>query len=179
MKRLSTILALVAALSGFGAAHASAAAGTDAQLRSFLRAYLEGADDPSLHQARARVAHVPIGGGREEILAYLSARGLCGSGGCTLLVLDRRGSSYHVVTRIAISRPPVRVLPSWHHGRPDLAVFVAGGGIRPGYEAVLPFDGATYADNPTVPPAHPLRGAAGRVVIARDQADEALDGGKH
>jgi hypothetical protein len=170
MKRVFAVLAMMALCWGSAWPRVSSAHAADSHVRSFLRLYLEKSGDPYVRQARVTVAHVRIGAAREEILAYLSGTGLCGSGGCTLLVLERHGSSYDVVTSISISRPPVRVLPTSHHGRPDLAVFVAGGGIVDGYEAVLPFNGATYADNPTVPPAHPLHGAAGRVVISSDQA---------
>ena len=169
MTRVITLLTTIALLWGSGAAPATAAHATESPVRTFLRAYLQQQGEADLGPVRAAVARVPIRANREEILAYLWGGSECGSGGCTLLVLDRRGSSYAVVTNIAISRPPVRVLPTWHHGRPDLAVFVAGGGIINGYEAVLPFNGTTYADNPSVSPAHPLHGAPGRIVIAPDQ----------
>ena len=42
---------------------------------------------------------------------------------------------------------------SWN----DLITYVRGGGIVPGYYARLPFDGRTYPENPTIPPAQPLR----------------------
>jgi hypothetical protein len=50
----------------------------------------------------------------------------------------------------------------WH----DISVVVAGGGIQPGYEAVLSFDGKTYPSNPSTPPARRLDGKAeGEIVI--------------
>jgi hypothetical protein len=39
------------------------------------------------------------------------------------------------------------------HGWHDITVWVQGGGIQPGYEAFLFFDGKRYPNNPTVPPA--------------------------
>ncbi len=57
------------------------------------------------------------------------------------------------VTNISITRPPIRVLPTVTHGWHDLGVMVAGGGIIPGYEARLRFDGHSYPSNPTVPSA--------------------------
>ena len=42
-----------------------------------------------------------------------------------------------------------------------------GGGIQPGYEAELRFDGKTYPANPSVPPARPLKGKPeGEMLIA-------------
>lgn len=52
----------------------------------------------------------------------------------------------------AHTRAPIRLLERRSHGRRDLAVQVAGGGIVEGYEAAVPFDGRRYASNPTVAP---------------------------
>jgi hypothetical protein len=49
------------------------------------------------------------------------------------------------------------VSPHRRNGWNDLIVFVSGGGIQPGYYAVLPFDGKKYPENPTIEPAMPLR----------------------
>jgi hypothetical protein len=89
----------------------------------------------------------------------------CGSGGCDLYVLSLSRTGYRVVTAISITRPPIRVLPTKTHGRHDLAVFVAGGGIIRGYEARLRFNGRSYPENPTVPPATRLESPRGKVVI--------------
>jgi len=60
----------------------------------------------------------------------------------------------------------------WH----DITVWVQGGGIQPGYEADLPFDGKSYATNPTVPPAHRLSPkTAGRMVISDKAIGTPLD----
>jgi hypothetical protein len=48
-------------------------------------------------------------------------------------------------------------------------MWVEGGGIQPGYEAVLRFEGETYPQNPSVPPAEPLVGEVrGKVVVPKD-----------
>lgn len=90
---------------------------------------------------------------------------LCGSGGCELYVLTLTPTGYRQVTNISITRPPIRILPTITHGWHDLGVLVAGGGINPGYEAQLRFDGRTYPSNPTVPPATRLKTTAGKQVI--------------
>lgn len=82
------------------------------------------------------------------------------------MVLAPQGPSYRVVSSITITRPPIRVLAARSHGWHNIAVWVAGGGIRPGYEAELPFNGKTYALNPSVAPARRLAPKApGQVVL--------------
>jgi hypothetical protein len=109
--------------------------------------------------------------GKPEALIYAMATDggpggdLCGSGGCDLYVLSLGRKSYRVVTNVSLTRPPIRVLPTVAHGWHDLAVRVSGGGIVQGYEARLRFNGYTYPENPTVPPATHLARVSGRVVI--------------
>ena len=96
-------------------------------------------------------------GTESETLVYLPAPDDCGSGGCTSLVFAQRGGNYQLVSSISLTRPPVIVSSHRTHGWKDLIVFVSGGGIEPGYYAVLRFDGKTYPENPTTAPATPLR----------------------
>ena len=50
-----------------------------------------------------------------------------------------------------------------------LAVWIDGGGIQPGYEADIPFNGKTYPTYPSVPPARRLaKEAVGQIVVPRD-----------
>ena len=91
------------------------------------------------------------------MLVYLPGRDYCGSGGCTLLVFAKVGVEYRLAARISPARVPVVVSSRRTNGWSDLVLPVAGGGVRPGYSAVLHFDGKTYPDNPTVEPAVPLR----------------------
>ena len=125
------------------------------------------------HLTRYSVALVDLNGdGRPEALIYAMSAAdgdpasLCGSGGCDLYVLSLPPTGYRRVTTITITRPPIRVLRTITHGWHDLGVLVSGGGIIPGYEARLRFDGHSYPSNPTVPPATRLEGAAGKQVIA-------------
>lgn len=124
---------------------------------------------------RYAVAVTDLNGDRRpEALVYAMATtqadpgnpDMCGSGGCRLFVLSLRPEHYRVVTGMTITRPPIRVLPTVSHGWHDIAVLVAGGGIIPGYEARLRFDGRRYPANPAMPPATRLRGDPGKVVIA-------------
>jgi len=101
------------------------------------------------------------GDGVDEAIVYLMGGGWCGSGGCTTLVLKKEGDSWATVSRITITRPPIRVLTSVSKGWHDLGVWVQGEGTQPGYEAELVFDGKSYPRNPTTPPARP----SGEVLI--------------
>jgi hypothetical protein len=104
--------------------------------------------------------------GTKEVIAYVTGRGWCGSGGCVMLILEMEGASYRVVTETTVTQLPIRVLPTKLNGWHDISVVVSGGGIQPGYEAILSFDGKTYPTNPTVPPARRLAGKAqGKIVM--------------
>ena len=105
------------------------------------------------------------GDGTPEAIVYLMGN-WCGSGGCTTLILTQEGSAWRIVTKITITRPPIRVLANISHGWHSIAIWVQGGGIQPGYEAELLFNGKTYPRNPSVPPARRLEEKlAGEVVI--------------
>jgi hypothetical protein len=106
------------------------------------------------------------GDGNSEAIAYLISNGLCGSGGCAMFILEPKGDSWTIVTRMTITRPPIYVLSDMSHGWHSIGVWVQGGGIQPGYEAELSFDGKTYPSNPSVPPAKRLEGTpAGQEVM--------------
>jgi hypothetical protein len=112
---------------------------------------------------------------KDEIVVYVSGRGWCGSGGCNLLILEPDGDSFKLIGKLTIVQLPIRVLRTKSHGHFDLSVIVAGGGIQPGYEAILKFDGVSYPSNPSVAPAEPLtRRVAGRVLVAGNVEGELL-----
>jgi hypothetical protein len=104
--------------------------------------------------------------GTREVIVYLTGDDWCGSGGCTTLILAPKDSSYRVVTKITITRPPVRVLATKSRGWHDIAVRVQGGGIVQAYEAKLSFNGRFYPTNSSMPPARRLaENVAGEVVV--------------
>jgi hypothetical protein len=105
-------------------------------------------------------------GKTEEDIVYVSGQGWCGSGGCTMLILEPSGSSFKVLGKVTIVQLPIRLLHSISHGHPDIGVLVQGGGILSGYEAVLSFDGKSYPSNPSMPPAQKVTAARGKVIIA-------------
>jgi hypothetical protein len=105
------------------------------------------------------------GDGRSEAFLYLTDGDYCGSGGCTLVVLAPKGSSYRVVLRSTVTQLPIRVLPTSTRGWRDIGVTVAGGGITRPYVARLRFNGNRYPGNPTVPPAIRLKQPSGKILI--------------
>lgn len=95
------------------------------------------------------------GDGSPEVLAYVGGPDLCGSGGCSLVVLKRDGRDFTEVVRTIHTKLPLGVLDSESNGWADLWVSTAGGGDLTG-RRILKFDGASYPSDPTVPPAEKL-----------------------
>ena len=70
------------------------------------------------------------GDGTFEAIIYLSAPGNCGSSGCSLLILTPEDGRYREVTRMSVSRLPVRQLGSMTNGWHDLGVTIGRGRRR-------------------------------------------------
>jgi hypothetical protein len=79
-------------------------------------------------------------------------------------VFQSERSGYKLISEIRPARNPIIVTEHRTHGWKDLIMAVSGGGIQPGYYAVLEFNGQQYPENPTVPPAkrlnHSVKGVA-------------------
>lgn len=111
---------------------------------------------------------------KPEVLVFVFGHVMCGSSGCGALIFRTRGRGYELLTEIGPARNPVIVSQHKSHGWNDLVMFVAGGGILPGYYAVLRFDGRTYPENPTVGPARPLKERVkGRAYLVGDYSPDA------
>ena len=166
---LPMMIAAALALSGSfpAAAAAQAPPPEDPGLIAYLRQRAHGALDTTRYAA----ALTPDG---RTMLVYLTGPSWCGSGGCRLLVLDRAGGTYRSVGEISVARAPIRLLERQSHGRRDLGVQVAGGGITEAYEAAVPFDGRRYARNPTVAPAVRIEDAPGETLIRADEPGRPL-----
>ena len=140
-------------------AEASAQAVLEASLQQFLSAWDK---ESTSHMIAFEDLNED---GKLEAIVYLT-EGWCGSGGCNTLILKQDGSSWKIVTNMTIVNLPIRVLATRSHGWHSIGVWVQGGGIQPGYEAELIFNGKTYPTNPTVPPARKLKGKpTGKVVL--------------
>jgi hypothetical protein len=93
------------------------------------------------------------GDGSSEAIVYLVSHNWCGTGGCNTLIFKREKNTWRKISDLTVTRPPIRVLKTKAKGWHDLGVWVQGGGIQPGYEAELMFNGKMYPRNPSVPPA--------------------------
>ena len=171
-------LGAILILSAPGVARNPVAAENESDLRRFLQGEFADARR-SAPTTRYSVAWTDLNGDRRpEAVVYIFDHGhgyWCGSGGCNLVVFEGERRSWRTVGSTSITRPPVRLLNSRTNGWRDLSVYVAGGGIIPGYHALLPFDGRSYASNPSMPPARELRRpASGRVLISRQNRGRLL-----
>jgi hypothetical protein len=149
---------------------------TVASEEATLKKYLQTMDnDP---ETRYAVAFRDLNGdGIDEAVVYLLGGPWCGSGGCNTLILAQERGSWRVVTKITITRPPIRVLESVANGWHDIGVWVQGGGVRQGYEAELRFNGKTYPRNPSVAPAQrAVKASAGETLITAPPQGKALNG---
>ena len=155
---------------------ANASPGADSvegRLKSFLHQYARSRNAPMENQVRFSYALFDLNGdGQKEAIIHLVGPGWCGSGGCPTLILRPAGKNYQEVCGILITRAPIKVLAARTKGWHNISVFVAGGGISPGYEAELRFDGAKYPRNPSMPPARPLSPSAAGVVVISQNAVE-------
>lgn len=84
------------------------------------------------------------GDGKPEVLVYLRGREACGTGGCNLIVFQFGKQDYKLISEISLVNSPIIVSSQRTRGWKDIIVYVVGGGIHPGYYAVLRFDGKKY-----------------------------------
>lgn len=166
----SVVGGLVLAMSGVTVllpGQATASYRPNEPLKAYLRSYLSlGGKVPPDTTTRITVASVKTDDGKtDEDIVYVSGQRWCGSGGCTMLILEPTKSSFKVLGRVTIVQLPIKLLPSMSDGHPDIGVRVQGGGVRSGYEAVLSFNGS-YPRNPSMPPARKVSAVQGKVLIA-------------
>jgi hypothetical protein len=109
------------------------------------------------------------GDGRAERLAYVAGPLVCGTGGCTLMVFAREAHGWRLVSRMSVTRPPVRLAPRRTNGWRNLVVRVAGGGM-PATDVELAFDGRSYPANPTTVPRAAVPDAAALPVLIAEFA---------
>jgi hypothetical protein len=155
-------LSLAAPTAHFDRSQSPSSINPGAPILRYLRDYLS-PPDKSARVYFARVERTDVRD--EQILAYASGSQWCGTAGCHLLILAGSGSDYRVIGRLVVW-PPIRVLETNTDGRADLGVWVAGGGIPKGYEALVNFNGEKYPFYGW--PARPLPAKTpGKVLISR------------
>jgi len=99
---------------------------SDASLKNFLKHYLKDQGVENDSSARYMSSFVDLNDdGKKEVIVHVISQSVCGTGGCPTLVLAPQQSSFRVVSRISITRPPIRILNTTSHGWHDLAVWVA------------------------------------------------------
>ena len=170
-------------------------AAREAQRRNSLRGVpkinSESAPDPEIEKAivRALGDYAPEPGqeiryyynrvdlnsdGNFEAIVHLVGPSICGTGGCSTLILQPERGGYRLVSNITVTSTPVIVSAQRTKGWNDLIFYATGGGITRGYYVALRFNGRTYPDNPTTLPAlGPRAKIAGKAYLA----DEVSPGG--
>lgn len=86
---------------------------------------------------------------RPEWIIHVVGPIACGTGGCPTLLFSPQSSGYKLVSKISVTKLPVRVAAGSSKGWRNLIVHVGGGGAEPA-EVELAFNGKSYPSNPTV-----------------------------
>jgi len=148
----------------------------DGSLKHFLQSFVGLPPDEGENDTQYSAAFVDLrDDGAQEVIVYLSGSAWCGTGGCTMLILAPEGMSYKVVTKTTVTRLPIRVLTTKSNGWHDISVVARINGIEPLYDSILSFDGKTYPNNPSMPPAHRLKGKVeGKTVMSETAGDRPL-----
>jgi hypothetical protein len=168
-----SVLALPIFLAGYLAA--SAAAADEAEVRSFVKAYLTEAAGGSIGPTSLAVAFFDLNAdGTDEAIVYVVGSYWCGSGGCDALVLTPSSEGFEVVMDASVTRTPIGVLETATNGWRDIFVTIGGGGGQAG-AVVMKFDGQSYPGNPTAPPAEPTDATAATVLFGEDVVGIPLD----
>jgi hypothetical protein len=142
----------------------------DRGLEDFLRKRLEAAG--SLTDVSYRDLN---GDGAKEFVVYVTGPDLCGSGGCTAFIIEASDpGSYRVITKLTVTRLPIKALRETSHGWRRITVRVSDRD-RGEYTVRLTFDGVTYPNNPSVAPAQEIRsGYSGVTVVSESQQPVSL-----
>jgi hypothetical protein len=90
-----------------------------------------------------------------DAVVILSTSYWCGTGGCSMLILQGQpDNTFRLVSVSSLVRPPLTVSETRTNGWRDLILTVSGGGM-PGKAVALRFDGQRYPLNPSVQPELP------------------------
>jgi hypothetical protein len=134
-------------------------------LKAFLRSYLNPQQKDEIKDT-TQITVVSVkteDKAGEEQVVYVSGQGWCGSGGCTMLIVEPFQSSFKVLGDVRGVQLPIRLLPSMEFRHPDIGVQVKWD--APPYEAVLSFNGTNYPVSTVLPPARKIKGVEGKKII--------------
>lgn len=167
------LLAAVLASAVAGASAAAVDSQTPPDLMKALRKEFPPQDKPqedrALTATKFQIAWADLNGdGQAEAIIYVSGPAWCGSGGCQLVVFERQGAALRLRGRMSVIRLPIAVLDHRTNGWRDLSAAVGGGGIDH-HLVALPFDGERYVDNPTTPPARPIKAHQKTGIVIPDE----------
>ena len=105
------------------------------------------------------------GDGTQDAVVVLSTSYWCGTGGCTMLILEgQKDKSFRLVSESSLVRPPVMVSDAKTNGWQDLIITVSGGGM-PAKTVAMKFDGKKYPPNPSDLPALPANASTKGTVL--------------
>ncbi|KGP71300.1 hypothetical protein [Pontibacillus yanchengensis] len=86
-----------------------------------------------------------------ETFVFLVGPNVCGTGGCSALILQKVDKQYNVISKFSLVRNPIIIREKMTNGWNNILMYVAGGGAEPSYREIV-FDGETYPSNPSVQP---------------------------
>jgi len=159
----------VVMLGASGAAQQTGGMPSDDALVLYLRKYLTNPKMGPDTTTRISPRSIRLRNGSSAAwLVYVTGYGWCGTGGCTLLVLEPDSSLFRVIGRTTIAQLPIRVFSTMTNGHPDIGVRVRGELRHPSYEAVLRFDGTSYPAYPSGPQAARASGSVPGEIIFKD-----------
>jgi hypothetical protein len=131
-------------------------------LRRFLQTW---DNDPSKNTRYVAAFEDLNADGKPEAIVHLVSNAWCTSRNCPTLILIQKDRTWQVVSNIAMTQPPIIVLPGKSAGWNNIGVWLQSESIE-GHEVELRFDGKTYPKNPIIPLAPPLEDdSAGNEVI--------------
>ena len=92
--------------------------------------------------------------GAPEAVVLLTGPDWCGSGGCTMLVVEQHGPTWHLISKTTLVHPPVLALERKRSGWQSLGVTLGGGGLAY-HPVVLDFRHGHYPASPIMAPPLP------------------------
>lgn len=120
----------------------------DPQVDQAVRQYLKQTNNPAAGTHYRWLTYDLNGDGQPELLTQLD---WCGSGGCTLLIFEKRAQQWHINSRVTLVRTPLTLGTQQHQGWQDLILNVGGGGAQAA-DHVLRYNGKRYPLNPSTAP---------------------------
>lgn len=105
--------------------------------------------DPEIQADHYSVAEADLNAdGKTDVLALMNGKSAyCGSGGCTLFLMQATDEGYASLGTVKVVNPPIYLRKSSSGNHRDLLVTVRGGGAVPGL-AVIANDGTRYPPAP-------------------------------